>query len=466
MAGVSLETPFSPSLGQLFNFDQQGFAPSPTESLSSSAVPNEGEARSTAMLQQPISPLFSEFPQLEGTCVDGILPPQGLEGVFEDLENCSFMPEVPTMPMDSDALDAMLEELAAHDSGHQSESDSVPGSSSREEANSCSPVPMDTGSPADEDSDSSSSYGHPEKGLHSSKRDQVISFPCADKRRTAGKCVSFVQALTEEEKRLLRAEGATIPDGDMMLTKAEERELKKLRRKIKNKLSAQDSRKRKKEYVRGLEQRVEHCTKINVDLKQKVHRVEKENQTLRAQLSVLLTKLGAKGRTGATSGTVLMMMALSFAFLLNPQTTKIPAGYSGAGAETQTGHGAYDFSTFNSRTLLSDSTTKPHDSYGKDSTFYEDMKQFYKTWFSSSQPMVSSEAADTDTRVPVAPFVFESTLSHTFGKHLAPVEEANHADIELDTSATILKVSANETGNVPEQQSNTVTQPLITEGKA
>ena len=74
--------------------------------------------------------------------------------------------------------------------------------------------------------------------------------------------------LTDEERRTLIAEGYPIPQR-FPLSKAEERSLKKIRRKIKNKISAQESRRKKKEYMEELEKKVQQMELKIVELERK-----------------------------------------------------------------------------------------------------------------------------------------------------------------------------------------------------
>uniref|UniRef100_A0A0K8TSB6 Putative creb/atf family transcription factor n=1 Tax=Tabanus bromius TaxID=304241 RepID=A0A0K8TSB6_TABBR len=92
--------------------------------------------------------------------------------------------------------------------------------------------------------------------------------------------------LTEEEKRTLLAEGYPIPTR-LPLTKAEEKSLKKIRRKIKNKISAQESRRKKKEYMDQLERKVEILVSENTDYRKRVESLEDSNANLINQLAKL-----------------------------------------------------------------------------------------------------------------------------------------------------------------------------------
>lgn len=86
--------------------------------------------------------------------------------------------------------------------------------------------------------------------------------------------------LTEEEKRTLIAEGYPIPN-KLPLSKTEEKALKRVRRKIKNKISAQESRRKKKEYLECLEKKVESFTSENNQLWKKVETLESTNRVRR-----------------------------------------------------------------------------------------------------------------------------------------------------------------------------------------
>lgn len=126
--------------------------------------------------------------------------------------------------------------------------------------------------------------------------------------------------LTEEEKRTLVSEGYPVPE-KLPLTKTEEKALKKIRRKIKNKISAQESRRKKKEYVEALERRMESFNQENGDLRRKLDSLEDSNQTLLGQLRSLqmlvAEKMPKPSRTVTTqTSSCLMVVVLCFAVFL------------------------------------------------------------------------------------------------------------------------------------------------------
>lgn len=140
--------------------------------------------------------------------------------------------------------------------------------------------------------------------------------------------------LTEEEKRTLIAEGYPIPT-KLPLTKAEEKALKRVRRKIKNKISAQESRRKKKEYVECLEKKVETFTSENNELWKKVETLENANRTLLQQLQKLQTlvtnKISRPYKMAATqTGTCLMVAALCFVLVLGSLVPCLPEFSSGS----------------------------------------------------------------------------------------------------------------------------------------
>ncbi|GFY42452.1 cyclic AMP-responsive element-binding protein 3-like protein 4, partial [Trichonephila inaurata madagascariensis] len=123
--------------------------------------------------------------------------------------------------------------------------------------------------------------------------------------------------LTEDEKKLMKKEGLQIPT-HLPLTRAEEKELKRIRRKIRNKQSAQESRKRKKDYVDGLENRVKLCTSENIKLQKKVQTLETQQKSLVEQIKHLQSIISnSTGKTVQTS-TCLMVLIVSFALILFP----------------------------------------------------------------------------------------------------------------------------------------------------
>ncbi|XP_054042819.1 cyclic AMP-responsive element-binding protein 3 [Rissa tridactyla] len=116
--------------------------------------------------------------------------------------------------------------------------------------------------------------------------------------------------LKEEERQLMEKESVSLPTGGPM-NKAEECLPKKVRRKIRNKQSAQDSRRRKKIYMDGLENRLAVCTARNHKLRKKVQLLEKQNMSLLKELQKLQALVRRSTTRTTTTRTCTMVMLLS-----------------------------------------------------------------------------------------------------------------------------------------------------------
>ncbi|XP_010885896.2 cyclic AMP-responsive element-binding protein 3-like protein 3-A isoform X1 [Esox lucius] len=156
--------------------------------------------------------------------------------------------------------------------------------------------------------------------------------------------------LNEEEKRLLAKEGVHLPS-QMPLTKYEERVLKKIRRKIRNKQSAQESRKKKREYVDSLEGRMEACSTHNLELQRKVHQLEEHNTSLLEQLARLQTLLPNGSSKTAQKGTCILILLLAFSLILSSSLQPDP--HSAASQE-----GDFTVARARSRSLLAVTDTE------------------------------------------------------------------------------------------------------------
>nr|XP_029479583.1 cyclic AMP-responsive element-binding protein 3-like protein 4 isoform X1 [Oncorhynchus nerka] len=133
--------------------------------------------------------------------------------------------------------------------------------------------------------------------------------------------------LTEEEQKLLNQEGISLPN-NLPLTKAEERILKKVRRKIRNKQSAQDSRRRKKDYVDGLESRAVACSAQNKELQRTVEQLEKHNMSLLAQLRRLQSLIKQTVTKAAQTSTCVMIILFSLGLIIFPSYSPFHWGSS------------------------------------------------------------------------------------------------------------------------------------------
>ncbi|XP_068605019.1 cyclic AMP-responsive element-binding protein 3-like protein 3-A [Brachionichthys hirsutus] len=122
--------------------------------------------------------------------------------------------------------------------------------------------------------------------------------------------------LNEDEKKLLAKEGVKLPSR-LPLSKFEEKVLKKIRRKIRNKRSAQESRKNRREYVDSLEGRMAACSANNFLLQRRIQELQETNNVLMEQLSQLQAFLPNRSNRTKRSGTRILILLLSFSLLIS-----------------------------------------------------------------------------------------------------------------------------------------------------
>uniref|UniRef100_A0A3Q2D3R8 cAMP responsive element binding protein 3-like 2 n=1 Tax=Cyprinodon variegatus TaxID=28743 RepID=A0A3Q2D3R8_CYPVA len=225
--------------------------------------------------------------------------------------------------------------------------------------------------------------------------------------------------LTEEERRTLVAEGYPVPT-KLPLTKAEEKALKKIRRKIKNKISAQESRRKKKEYMDALEKK---------SLLQQL-------QALQAMVTGKIQK--SCRMAGTQTSSCLMVVVLCFALFLG---SFYPSSFTLSSSITETGvaskHIAESYTTtVKSRSLLSTFEDEQPHLLGLGGEYPEQWEDapavVMAAWRRSEQQKLSSEQSRAETHPP-----FRNKSNDTQKNLLLDLHRANGSSskiLELDRS--------------------------------
>ena len=156
-------------------------------------------------------------------------------------------------------------------------------------------------------------------------------------------------SLTEDEKSILKKEGVVLPENVHTLTKTEERHIKQVKRRIKNKISAAESRKRKKYYLDGLEERVQQTTSLNCELQKRVSELEKRNLDLLTTVKRMKSFLSSYVPKIPTSNSALLLFIIAFSLF------SIPSWISISNNLSQTHYSNQKHANVGSRTLLSQS---------------------------------------------------------------------------------------------------------------
>ncbi|GMT07341.1 hypothetical protein PENTCL1PPCAC_29515 [Pristionchus entomophagus] len=133
--------------------------------------------------------------------------------------------------------------------------------------------------------------------------------------------------LTDEEKRVAKQMNCVFPDYEP-LTRQEKSNLAKVRRKIRNKISAQNSRRRKQDYVEELERELDI---VKQDLREEIEMREREKSSMMGQIRKLQAALAQSSKRGKQAGTCFAVLILSACLLVAPNISpliykNIPSG--------------------------------------------------------------------------------------------------------------------------------------------
>ncbi|XP_062394287.1 cyclic AMP-responsive element-binding protein 3-like protein 4 isoform X2 [Sardina pilchardus] len=235
--------------------------------------------------------------------------------------------------------------------------------------------------------------------------------------------------LTEEEEKLLKQEGISLPN-NLPLTKTEERILKKVRRKIRNKQSAQDSRRRKKEYIDGLESRVSACSAQNKELQRTVDQLEKHNMSILAQLRKLQSLIKQTATKAAQTSTCIMIFIFSLVLIIFPSYSPFSRG-SSAVEEGYAPIGVI------SRSILNDPASSLQISEDTVASSAElppppDLSQSDPPDLTLSRPQQSPETPDTDDSVEL---ILEGSQQLNNKSSLAEAKRTDQVDLGMIRSA-------------------------------
>lgn len=152
---------------------------------------------------------------------------------------------------------------------------------------------------------------------------------------------AFLDQLSVEEKELMKKDGAVFPSPDTILTAETLAELKKIRRKARNKQSARLSRMKNQQKVKELEELILKTDSENAMKRKEIVDLERRNMELRMMIGGVPAMGGQQAMDTSTSTALPTDPSLTQAYNVNTgypmQTDRGVVQYPGARGAPQPG---------------------------------------------------------------------------------------------------------------------------------